>query len=330
MELIYFDKNRNLIFSPLSIATLLNITEDATAGKTRDEIRKLTGSRVPDISSPNLTIANAVCVKKEYKNIIKRGYEEHLSKEFNGKLFTSEDLPKDVNRWTTEKTNGLITKILADNDTSDLTILNATAFKGEWKKAYFDEDVSKGNFADYDGNISDVTMLHSIESSYVENLHFTGLVKPYKDDEFSFMALLPKRRISKAMELAIKSTDLTDIFKKRKHETVVTMIPEFKASSEIDLKDYLTKKNVKTIFTNEADFGNMSTADLKADSIKHKAVIEVDREGTRAAAVTFEAVAVGCAEPPRPKAVILDRPFFYAIMHNETGMPVFAGVMNKV
>ena len=91
MELIYFDKNKNLIFSPLSIATLLNITEDATAGKTRDEIRKLTGSRVPDISSPNLTIANAVCVKKEYKNVIKRGYEEHLSKEFNGKLFTSED-----------------------------------------------------------------------------------------------------------------------------------------------------------------------------------------------------------------------------------------------
>lgn len=296
-ELIPFDKNRNSIFSPLSIAYLLDITENATGGKTRDEIQRLTGARTPFIDSASLSIANAVCVRTDLRKTIKAGYKEHLKKEFNGELFASKNMAEDVNSWTSIKTNGLITKIL-DEDRSLLILLNATAFSGEWNDIYFDEDIWKGTFTDFEGNISDVNMMHSTETLYVENMHVTGIVKPYKGGEFSFMAMLPNKMHSKALEISIKSTDLTGIFRKRRRETVVTMIPEFKAGMEIDLKNYLAGKNIRTLFTDDADFSNISTTKLKVGSIKHK-------------------------------AVILDRPFFYAIMHNETGMPVFVGVMNK-
>ena len=67
------------------------------------------------------------------------------------------------------------------------------------------------------------------------------------------------------------------------------------------------------------------------DSIIHKARIEVDRQGTKAAAVTMGAIEVGCAFPlDKPKVVELDRPFVYAIMDNKTGLPVFTGIVNKL
>ena len=79
------------------------------------------------------------------------------------------------------------------------------------------------------------------------------------------------------------------------------------------------------------DFSNMSSADLKADSILHKAHIEVDRKGTKAAAVTSMVVVPGCAPMEREyEEVCLDRPFVYAIMNNKTGLPVFTGITNQI
>ncbi len=85
------------------------------------------------------------------------------------------------------------------------------------------------------------------------------------------------------------------------------------------------------IFTDHADFSNMSTERLKLDSIIHKAKIEVNRQGTQAAAVTAGFGFAGCIPDfDEIKEVILDRPFAYAIIHNETGLPVFVGTVNTL
>jgi len=86
---------------------------------------------------------------------------------------------------------------------------------------------------------------------------------------------------------------------------------------------------VSTLFTPEADFSPMSSEWLKVDSIVHKAHIEVDRKGTKAAAVTMAFVVAGCAPSMDLKSVVLDRPFVYAIMNTETKLPVFVGLYNK-
>lgn len=86
---------------------------------------------------------------------------------------------------------------------------------------------------------------------------------------------------------------------------------------------------IRTTFTPEADFSPLSSAQLMVDAIIHKAHIEVDSQGTKAAAITEE-VMVGCCPNFDAKEVYLDRPFVYANMHVETRLPVFVGVLNHV
>lgn len=106
---------------------------------------------------------------------------------------------------------------------------------------------------------------------------------------------------------------------------------EFKFDFSEDLTDYLRNLGMEKIFTPGADISPMTDEWIKADGIIHKAHIEVDRKGTKAAAVTATVMMfAGCAPDFDVPSVRLDLPFVYAIMHNETGLPIFAGIVNKL
>ena len=116
-------------------------------------------------------------------------------------------------------------------------------------------------------------------------------------------------------------------------EEVEVRMPEFKFSYEADLLDFCRNQGIETVFSNHADFTPMTEEWLKVESVAHKAVITVDRNGTEAAAVTHAVMLWGC--PPdsfkkKRKMVRLNRPFLFAIMHNETELPVFAGIVNRI
>jgi serpin B len=107
-------------------------------------------------------------------------------------------------------------------------------------------------------------------------------------------------------------------------------MPEFTADFDEKMNDYCQNAGIQTAFTDHADFSPMSTSALKVGQIAHKAKIEVSRHGTKAVAVTFSGF-VGCA--PRVlefREVRLTRPFVYAIVHTEIGIPVFAGIENRI
>ena len=107
-------------------------------------------------------------------------------------------------------------------------------------------------------------------------------------------------------------------------------LPEFRYDLSESLKELCESYGIQTIFSDHADFSPMSSEWLKVDDILHKAHIEVDRKGTKAAAVTaFMMVGAGLPDFDM-KRVILDRPFFYAIMHKSTGLPVFVGAVNAL
>ena len=105
-------------------------------------------------------------------------------------------------------------------------------------------------------------------------------------------------------------------------------MPEFTYDFGEDLTGICRDIGIATLFTPEAEFSPMSSERLKVDSIIHKAHIEVDRMGTKAAAVTMAFAVAGCAPDMNYKEVCLDRPFVYAIMNTETGLPVFTGIFN--
>ena len=117
-------------------------------------------------------------------------------------------------------------------------------------------------------------------------------------------------------------------------QTVSIEIPKFKFSYEQELSDVLRTLGVKKAFLDDAEFSKMAETDtgvLKIDQVLHKTYIELDENGTRAAAATAVAMTKNAtAMPGEPETVILDRPFVYAIMDTQTNLPIFIGVLNTL
>ena len=340
-------KTDNVVFSPMSIILLLAIAADAVNGKTRDEIIDFIGEgygyeeiisglrALQEVFCENgsLMSSNAVCVKNTVRDSIQDGYEERLQETFDGKLFSSTDIVRDVNTWVEEKTKGMIQNAL-DESAGDMLacLMNAIAFEASWAFPYENDDIREERFHNADKSVSAVQMMHSMEDSYVENEFFTGFIKPYKDYQYAFMALLPKTKNSVAfIQRAVLQTDFKKVFADESVCTVHVSMPEFNYDFSTDLTAMCKLFGVNMLFTPEADFSPMSKGWLRIDSIIHKAHIEVDRKGTKAAAATMAFVVAGCIpEKKEIKEVYLDRSFVYAIMHCDTGLPVFVGIVNHI
>lgn len=337
----------NIVFSPYSIFTLLLLAADASAGRTRSEITDavlngldfecslelLENYIQKDLCRDNqFSSASAVMVRDDKKDSITPGYPEHLRKVFDGELFAGEDLIAAVNNWVLEKSRGLIPAI-ADDTMKEmlLCLLNACSFLAGWKKEYKPDSVLYDDFYNADGSVSRVVMLKSRETTYIENRWFTGFAKPYAGDAFSYAVLLPKEHCLLS-EKTLAEIDSNACLSGSISADVRVTMPEFRISSDYDLTKICEELGIKTAFTPQADFSPMSSEWLKADIIRHKACVEVDREGTRAAAVTQSRMPIGGMRVfhPEVKEITVDRPFVFEIVHRFTGLPVFVGLVNSL
>ena len=331
----------NVVISPLSILLLLSIAADSTAGKTREEMLSFLGNPEAnmmlnrlqkDLSGDHsLAIANAVCVRKDKAPTIQMSYKDLILSAYRAELFTSADLARDVNAWVEKKTNGLIS-VAAPENIGDvlMCLMSAVAFDAAWTDPYEDEDVRDRYFTNADGTKSRVWMLYGSEWSYIENDDFTGFTKSYRDSDLTFMALLPKQKGREAMAEAIERIDFGKLCRSGSYLDVHTSMPEFKFEFAQELSALCKAFGINDVFTDHADFSPASTYPLKLDSILHKAYIDVNQEGTRAAAVTLAYAVAGCCPPKDIKEVHIDRPFVFAIVDKEAGIPVFAGVVNHL
>ena len=342
-KLAKMKENENLVISPLSIIMLLAIAADATNGITRDEIVNLIGQgisynrlmdalamiRKKTLASGSLLSSNAVCVNNNISHSISEGYEDRLKEVFDGRLFSSADMVRDVNAWVEEKTKGMI-KDAVDESTKGMLacLMNAIAFEAEWMDQYEEDDIHTGEFHNADGTVSEVQMLRSFEDKYIDDESYIGFVKPYRDKKYAFMALLPKEKDSSCLSKELMKIDFTKLFTNASFYGVAVNMPEFKYDFGEDLSDLFKELGINTMFSAKADFSPMSSEWLKVDSIIHKAHIEIDRKGTKAAAAAIAYLGVGAAPCLDYKAVCLDRPFVYAIINTETELPVFTGIYN--
>jgi serpin B len=337
------NKGKNIIISPMSVIMLLGILAESVGSDTREEVIKVLGDKISfeDIRdilskihedsnrSDSLMSSNAVCVKEEFKDSVLTDYKERLAKVYDGKVFATVDMARDVNEWVEEKTRGMIKNAVGDSlDDVVACLMNAVAFEAEWEDLYEEKDIYEEEFHNEDGSMVNVDMLHSSEYGWIEDKDFTGFIKPYKDEKYAFMAILPDE--GKNMDEIIERIDFSELFKNAEDEKVTVTMPEYKYDFGTDLTDICKELGISKVFTPAADFSPMSTEWLRLDSIIHKAHIEVDRHGTRAAAVTMGMVMCGCAPMMKQRIVILDRPFIYAIMDTETKLPIFVGIYKKV
>lgn len=344
-------KKENVLISPESIITAMAMVVHGAGGDTQTQLRNslygnlsvsdfnkymsnyndyLTLSKKIQFHQANsIWVKSGTSVKKDFLNTNEKFYHSQTFTEpFNNKTKNK------INSWVKENTNNMIPSIIDKINSRDIMyLINALAFEGRWMTQYSDYQVQKDTFTNADGTKRPVNMLSSMESLYLKDSQATGVMKLYEGGEFAFVGILPNQGISAEDYLKDMTGDsFIRLIKSQNSERVLTKIPEFSYDYETEMKPALQALGISKAFTVDADFSRMTKEDVYIENVLHKTHIELDKYGTKAAAVTAVKVAKSSAPTNQspPKEVYLNRPFIYSIVEIKTGLPVFMGVVNTL
>lgn len=339
----------NLMISPLSVSYALSMTANGAKGQTRDEMEALLGSGltieelnayqlglIESSASENnpLKIANSIwfrsgiTVLPEFLQLNKNYYDADIYEApFNQQTI------QDVNSWVNDKTHQMIPKVLDPNQPLDnvlMYLINALAFEAEWEDAYTLDAIHQEEFTCSKEKTMLTDMMYSEEHIYLEDKNAVGFIKPYKDCNYSFAAILPNKDISVQDYINnLTAESLQSLLKNRQKTKVNTAMPKFKFEYEAELKDSLSALGMEKAFA-DADFSGIFGKPVAyISSVLHKTFVAVDELGTKAGAVTVVVMEKGVAPGEPPKYVMLNRPFVFMILNNDTQTPVFIGYVTQ-
>jgi len=236
-----------------------------------------------------------------------------------------------INRWVNQATNGLIPTMVCEDQVRDalLVLANAIYFHGKWSVPFEKEATELGPFYLSPGQVIEVPMMEqSAAASYARVQDLQILEKRYGKGEFSMVVLLPERYDGiEAFEANLNPQNLEAwLARLEPTEELLIQLPRFRIESNYQLNHALIELGMADVFTLKvADFSGITgKKDFFVSEVIHKAVIEVEEEGTRAAAVTMTRFFLGL--PPTPPTVFLaDRPFAFLIRHNPSRTILFLG-----
>ncbi len=347
--------NKNDNFSPLSAVLCLSLIANGADGETRAEMETLFGLSVEDMNkylksyvsglysgeNCKVSIANSIWFRDDGSLHVRDDFLQTNADYYGSEAYAApfdEKTVEDVNGWVKKNTDGLIRKILDGiSDEDAMFLVNTLLFDAKWLNKYEKNQILEDrDFTDYDGSISKVNYLSSDENRYFAGKNFKGFLKQYEGSKYSFVGILPDKDtdIYSLIESLDGKTWMNTVGK-AEYASVLVRVPEFSfATDELDMTDMLKKLGMKKAFDQDsADFSKMGTSDrgpLYLDYVKQKTYIEVDRNGTKAAAVTWGGMKATAADPLERKEIFLDRPFIFAIVDNETGLPLFIGAVTSL
>ena len=362
VDWVYENHGGNALVSPLSLNFALGLAAEGASGKTAEELysylentdygnfakeymeyaESLTQEADTEYElfegnySFQYSIANSIWadqsrkLTEEYRQAAQDLFHAEVdSLDFHGQPAQS---VKRINSWCEEKTKGLIPEILsADCINEDLAaiLVNTVYFESPWVDRWILEDHA---FTGFDGETSEQEMLSDTLSVYYENEHATAFGKSYFNG-FEFIGILPKEE----GDFQISDLDLKSLLDaKETTYDVRAIMPKLdydSATASMEIVGLLKEQGVRLPFESEgAEFDRMMETELYISDIVQKCKIELDEEGTRAAAVTAmmmdECAAV--EQPKEVKEVYLDRPFAFLIYDNTKGEIVFAGKVTTI
>ena len=348
----------NVMISPESVITALAMTENGAKGETLNEMLEVLGGgmtldqyqkavagfngKLTSTEPACLSMANSIWMRNSEEMKISESFLQTNVDYHNSEFFLADfdnNTLNDVNSWVNEKTNGMIPKTLDQLSPDTMMLLiNAAAFEAKWMDEYEETQVHEGRtFTNAKGEEETVTMLNSTEYGLIELNGGQGFVKKYEGGQYAYVAILPGEGVSADEYIAgLKGEDFIKAYQNRSFEkNIIVNMPEFKSDYDISLIDAFNSLGMTTALSDAAQFGGMLESGediLKIGDIIHKTHIEVDRNGTKAAAVTVVEMEKCSAEmePASPVFITLDRPFVYAIVETDTGLPVFLGTVNTV
>ena len=340
---------KNVVISPLSVQLALAMTANGAGGATLKEMEDLLGagmdidllskylnsytSSLSSSKKAKLSIANSIWFNDDVGfPAVKGSFLQKNADYFGAGIYK---MPFDnkalttINGWISEKTDGMIDKMIDEISPSTLMFLiNAICFDAEWEKKYEPEDISDGKFTSLYGKIQDVEFMSSQESLYLDDGSATGFIKDYAGGKYSFAALLPNENVDLSKYIGTLKDTLKDTIKNAENSSVSAYIPKFTFDYGIRLNEVLAALGMEKAFSVQADFSGICDGDIFISRVLHKAKIILDADGTKAAAATsVEIKCMGTIQ--EEKTVYLNRPFVYMIIDNETQLPIFMGAVTE-
>jgi serpin B len=344
----------NLFLSPYSISTALAMTSAGARGETADQMAKVlclpaSGGTIhaayaalqSDLNAAgakgafDLVVANRLWGQKGYKflpdflRLLDTSYSAGLEPlDFAA---DTEGSRKTINAWVEKQTRDKIQELLKPRVLDAMTRLvltNAIYFKGKWasefdKKLTRDEDF----FLTPEKKVTAPLMHRTAEFGYFDGGEMHALELPYQGDRLAMVILLPKSKDGiEGLEAALTPNMLEGTCAELRRREVRVALPRFKTTAEFSLKNPLVAMGMADAFDPaKANFSGMTGAkDLFISAVVHKAFVDVNEEGTEAAAAT--GVVMGLTAMPEPPPVFrADHPFLFLIRDTKTGAILFFG-----
>jgi serpin B len=238
----------------------------------------------------------------------------------------------EINRVVAEQTENKITGLLparAIDGQTRLVLTSAIYLKAGWEQTFAEPATADAPFYPDgpDRPSRTVPMMHGTAARmYVRGDGYQAVLLPYRGGSLAMAVVLPDGPLS-ALGPAIAAGGVQGLLTGTARFRVTLALPRFRLEAAFDLIPVLRRLGVQQAFTDGADFGGITeTARLLISAIAHKAYVDVDEQGTEAAAATAVSLRPAAAfHVPPPVTMTVDRPFLFAILHTPTGLPLFLG-----
>lgn len=355
-ELNHEQPNQNIFISPTSIALALAMVYNGADGATREQMSNVLALQGFNLDSLNqaagsfmewlgeadpeveLDIANSVWYKQDFP--FKQSFIDMAARDYDAAVSPLTTAGA-INDWVSEKTHDKITSIVDRIESDDIMFLiNAIYFKGGWKSQFPKGMTHEEDFFLLAGDkFKHQMMQQQGDFAYCEDSSMQAIILPYGNANFHMLVILPTEEFGYAKLLGELNSDFWKDLQRRlwvREGTIV--LPRFRIEYDVTLNNALVALGMKDAFdAARADFSGMwqkSEGPTLIDSnvyikeVRHKTYVDVNEEGTEAAAVTSIGMGLATssiAESPRPFRMVVNRPFICAIVERQSGAILFLG-----
>ncbi|MEK6983516.1 MAG: serpin family protein [Nanoarchaeota archaeon] len=347
------DKEGNIFFSPYSISTALAMAYEGAREHTAKEIqsvfhfpednnlRRASFAAVYNQLNQKdakykLSTANALWVQQDFKLL--DGYTNTIQEYYSGKatnvdfVGAAEKTRQTINSWVEDKTNNKIKNLFPPGSLtplSRLVLTNAIYFKGTWVKQFDKSDTKDEDFRVSSDKTVKVPMMRKTgkdaKFSYTETDDLQILEMIYEGHELSMLVLLPKNEDLTSIEESLTVEKLDGWKNELREQRVDLFMPKFTFTTKYTLNNNLKEMGMPSAFSTAADFSGIDgTKNLFIQIVVHQAFVDVNEEGTEAAAATGVGVGITSLPPPVP-IFRADHPFIFIIQEKKSGIILFFG-----
>ena len=349
-ELNNQNAQENLFFSPLSVQYALAMTLNGSDQETYEAIRDVLKNQNLSENQINesylsltqfllgidktvlLKIANSVWYRKDLtvKEAFKLAVQTYYEAGITGLDFSDPGAKDQINGWVSDKTEGLIEDLIDQIPPGVVMyLINAIYFKADWKYQFDKSLTREGPFFLEDGNPiqTDLMTVEGAKIGYYRNEFLRMVDIPYGNGQFSMTILVPDTNYSlKDISDSFDETQFNEWMALAQPANSTLTIPKFKIEYKTLLNDALTSLGMGIAFMDEANLSRLfeNPLDLYISRVIHQAVIEVNEEGSEAAAATAVEI-METSMPPEPEIIMINQPFIFMIREKFSGTVLFAG-----